>query len=131
MEASNLKASTDITAWIRYNADSGANYNQVFMSGQGSITASQSTSGGTEFDIGYYTYASTTDTGFSIIHNILDYSATDKHKSGLVRSDRASAGTEAFATRWANTSAITQVAIVASTGTWSAGCNFALYGVSA
>lgn len=126
---SDIKMSTDATVYIRYNSDTGSNYNQVFMSGQGSVTASQSANS-TRFDIGYYTYASTTDTGFNIEADILDYTATDKHKTAIVRSNRASAGTESFAARWASTSAITTIALIASTGTFSSGTKFALYGVT-
>jgi len=64
---------------------------------------------------------------------ILDYSATDKHKSGLWRVDAPSQdGTLAMASRYASTSAITSMKVFGSASkTFPAGSTFALYGVSA
>jgi hypothetical protein len=126
----NYKASTDITAYIRFNSDTGSNYSQTYLVGNGSA-AYAGQSSGTKFDIGYFTYASNSDTGYSMIVNVMDYTATDKHKTALIRSNRAGVGSETFATRWASTAAVTAISLTASTGTFSTGTSFALYGVSA
>jgi len=65
----------------------------------------------------------------NILH-AMDYSATDKHKTFLLRSDRAEAGTLAYAQRWAQTAAITSLAIVPETGLIGAGSTFALYAIA-
>jgi hypothetical protein len=61
----------------------------------------------------------------------MDYSATDKHKTVLVRSNAASTGVEAIAQRWASTAAITSILVFPSTGSWAAGGTFSLYGIVA
>jgi hypothetical protein len=68
-------------------------------------------------------------TAFSILQ-IMDYSATDKHKSALTRTTHTSQSVvEALASRWANTAAITSLAV--SGGTFNVGSTFALYGIVA
>ena len=108
---------------LRFNSDSGSNYNFVYMRGTGS--SAQSNSGTVTYEL--------IDTGaYDLCRvQIMDYSATDKHKSMLNRSDRSSARTVARACRWANTSAITTVSITGATGNFDAGSTFYLYGIEA
>jgi hypothetical protein len=61
----------------------------------------------------------------------MDYSATDKHKTYLSRSNNADNGTTALTGRWANTSAITTVAISSQTGSIRTGTSISLYGIVA
>jgi hypothetical protein len=63
---------------------------------------------------------------------IMDYSATDKHKSVLTRYDLAGLETHAHATRWANTAIITTLEIFGiDTETLAAGTTLSLYGIVA
>jgi len=65
----------------------------------------------------------------------MDYSATDKHKTVLVKrgvSDATGYSVGMEAGRWASTSAITSINIFDQSGdTFDAGSSFALYGVAA
>jgi hypothetical protein len=63
---------------------------------------------------------------------IMDYSATDKHKTLLVRWDTLRSGSVvlAQANRWANTAAITSVTVLQDSGTISAGSRIDLYGIA-
>ena len=61
--------------------------------------------------------------------NIMDYSATDKHKTYLSRSGGASAWIGMAAVRWANTNAINTVRLDLRGGTFLQGVSFALYGI--
>lgn len=115
---------------IRFNSDSGANYNLVTMYGNGSTTSSQNASNQTSGYMAWHGATSSTTASMDII-NIMDYSATDKHKSFLVRDDQPANGTQALAQRWASTSAITTILVKPNSATWSAGSTFALYGVAA
>lgn len=66
------------------------------------------------------------------IFQLMDYSATDKHKTILNRDNINTDGVVAQATRWANTAAITTIAITSFTGSsFVAGSTFALYGIEA
>lgn len=65
------------------------------------------------------------------IYQIMDYAQTDKHKSFLMREDDAASRTIAYAGRWANTAALTSIALTASSSTYPAGSTFSLYGIAA
>jgi hypothetical protein len=67
------------------------------------------------------------------VAQFMDYSATDKHKAILLRTQTASSPTEVVATsaRWASTSAITSIGLNFAAGTLSVGTTFSLYGIVA
>ena len=116
---------TSASLFVRFNNDTGANYTTARMyNSAGGATPVSDTYAPAE--IGYNT---TTNMG---IANIMDYSATDKHKTYLTRWGNAD-GTnyvQAYAARWANTAAITTVNIAPSTGQIASGSTFALYGIA-
>lgn len=63
---------------------------------------------------------------------IMDYSATDKHKTMLIRYDFGTLGwTAALASRYANTSAITSISLSPFTNQLAAGFRADLYGIVA
>ena len=66
------------------------------------------------------------------IWQLMDYSATDKHKSILGRNN-GNDGTQVYmtASRWASTSAITSVTASIGANTFNTGSTFSLYGVIA
>jgi hypothetical protein len=114
---------------MRFNADTGSNYPMVNMYGNGSTTTS-ATSNSAYFFIGY---GVTFDSGnrSSAIINVMDYSATDKHKAILIRDNNPGVATEAQAGRWANTAAVNSISCFFNFGAnWTTGTTFALYGVS-
>jgi len=121
---SGLGGSANIT--LRYNGDSGSNYSFVDMVGNGSSTSSSSGTG----TFAYGGAMTTSGQGNNIVQ-IMDYSATDKHKTSLARTSYATNYAIAYASRWANTSAITSVVVGASSGTFSSGHTLSLYGVIA
>jgi len=117
---------------IRLNGDSGSNYPYVVMKGDAIGAVSEL---GTTSAI-FATWNSTlANTPWTSVTQIMDYSATDKHKTALTRvsmtRETSSLYTAALATRWANTAAVTSVACSTSTGTYNAGTTFSLYGVIA
>ncbi len=114
-------------AFLRFNGDTGSNYNYVFMYGDGSSAVSSVTSSSTQGFIGNTDAAGINTT----ITQIMDYSATDKHKSYLARNGRAGGLVIATAGRWANTNAVTSMSVTVSTSTFAIGSTFSLYGVIA
>jgi hypothetical protein len=78
--------------------------------------------------IDFYASITTAFSNVTIVH-IMDYSATDKHKTVLSRANRASSGVDAIAGRWASTSAITSIKYFASGRTLDIGSTVALYGI--
>jgi hypothetical protein len=109
---------------VQFNGDSGSNYNQVDMGGTGSSTYSYSL---TNYDKAYSQTSMGTATKASYLFQISDFSATDKHKSFLIRGDRADSATSATAGRWASTSAITSILLYPGSGSYQAGGTFHLY----
>lgn len=115
---------------VRFNTDDGNNYSTVTMRGgadnstySASFTANgikpQNSAGGT---FSFFTL------------QIMDYSATDKHKTSLLRSGAGTSSatsTQAHSIRWANTAAITTVRCLAvDGGTYQSGSTFSLYGIA-
>jgi hypothetical protein len=131
----NVGGATAASSRMRFNADSGNNYNWVFMNGSGSSTTSSSQSNQNNLDVGAFIGLSATVGPYNLIAQIMDYSATDKHKTVLSRVNLTSdlyPGTTALAGRWASTSAITTVQLFPDSATnWIAGSRFDLYGVIA
>lgn len=111
--------------YLRFNADS-SNGTMVGMRGNGSGAASYTVSSM------FFSYAGgiSTTRGNGIVQ-ILDYSATDKHKTSLVRCDIQTLKTEAMANRWASTAAVTSVSLVCQSTPFAIGSTFSLYGVIA
>lgn len=112
---------------LRLNSDSGVNYSLIRMYGTGSGTGTGSSA--TETSI----YAGAIYSGFisQITINLMDYSATDKHKTALVRQDNNADTTMAVASRWASTTAVSSLACSLGSGNFTTGTSLSLYGVLA
>lgn len=112
----------------RFNADTGANYNNVIMGGDGSTAASTSAASVTSI-YGTGSIRTRNTSRFQSTLQVFDFATTDKHKSTLTRSDDAGQRTEALAGRWANTAAITSLTVFVSASNFAAGSVFSIYGV--
>lgn len=120
----NLLAASASNASVRINSDSASNYSRVFMLGSGSSATSTAQTTNTIFLMGN----SATDTTNGILQ-IMDYSATDKHKSCLQRSNQDYVFAQAV--RWADTSAVTALEIYKGANSFAVGSSFSLYGIAA
>jgi hypothetical protein len=120
--------STTLQGRIRLNSDTGANYQYQRMSGNGtSATGTQAATQTFGFVSGI---AQATTTGaLQMSINIMECSATNKHKTIISRADQAANGTDASVNRWISTAAVNSVQILTSTGNWAIGSTFALYGI--
>lgn len=117
-----MSASDNVDGNLEFNGDT-ANYTRVFIYATGGAVAS---SYGTDRQA----FVPRVDPGTFIAH-IMDYSATDKHKTTLITSNQASYLTYNQASRWANTAAVTSLRILPAVGSWNVGASFALYGLVA
>ncbi len=131
MSARGTRSATVDTVGMRFNGDSGSNYPGVLMFGSGSTAFSfAGTRTGINLDI--IPAASTASGTYgSTKSQIMDYSATDKHKTALTRYDTSVDGTGADANRWANTAAITSLTLYCANASFASGSTFSLYGISA
>jgi hypothetical protein len=116
---------------LQFNGDTGSNYSMVFAQGSGSGATSTSSTG-VEIITSQNNVGTALKTG---LVQIMDYSATDKHKTILGRTDGENSGTRltaALSARWANTSAITSLRVYDGNGSnYLTGSTFNLYGVIA
>ena len=113
---------------IRMNNDSGSNYAGVVMGADAGTVSS-----GAFTDSGHIAgYAINTGVVVNIV-DIMDYSATDKHKTVLSKHNTASDSRVRYATtRWANTAAVTSLTCRVDTGaSWNSSSTFTLYGIEA
>lgn len=111
---------------LRFNSDTGTNYSYVWANGNGSTTVSNSAASQNQMILTSATYL--TSVRNTNISQIMDYSATDKHKTVLTRGN-GEYGTEMRAGRWASTSAITSVTAICDGGSFDANSSFYLYGL--
>ena len=120
---------------IRYNSDSGNNYSDHFLQGDGSSASAGQVSGSsaTRSDLTNATGSATSTFGAGVI-DILDYKNTNKYKTtrGLTGIDQNGSGGVALGSGlWMSTSAITTIVIQVRGGTesFTEYSQFALYGI--
>ena len=122
----NTTSSTATYATMRLNSDTGSNYSVVVMYAQDNALSSSGT-----YDRLYESWLTMLPNSRAMaVTNIIDYSATNKHKNVLTRFNLTSntgpfLTTTASCGRWANTAAITSITL---DSTWNAGSTFNLYG---
>jgi hypothetical protein len=114
---------------MQMNSDTGSNYSTQRLQGNGSAASAATTSSQTSLRLNGFDDVITTFSNLVIIQ-IMDYSATDKHKTVLARNNTASLGVTAVAGRYASTSAITSVTLFPSSGSFQIDSTFSLYGIA-
>lgn len=119
--------STDI--WLRFNSDTGTNYSNTFLYGDGTSALSDRTTGSSRINQGLIDL-STTIPCFSAI-DIFSYAgSTNKTVLWSQSNDKNGSGAaEATVGLWRNTAAITTVTIQTSTSTFASGTTATLYGI--
>ncbi len=105
---------------IQFNNDTGSNYSIQFMFGTGTTKQGERYDAQTSIGIGAFQPKGVN------IHHIMDYSATDKHKTVLVRRDTDSY-TVVGVGRWASINAISSIKFNATNMT--SGTTLSLYGI--
>lgn len=118
-----LSTASTVSTYLRFNGDAGENYSWVTAQAQSSADSSAGTTNST-----FGGFGDTTVRGFGISH-IMDYSATDKHKSVLVKRGKPDSLVGVIAHRWANTAAITSITVFSPSNSYAAGSTFKLFGI--
>lgn len=118
---------------VKFNADTDYtnNYSRVCITGNGSSASSFSNSGAAN-PIGNHDLGALRPNGLLTAH-IMDYSATDKHKTILSRAGNAGNDVWAVTMRWASTTAITSITLSDDQGAGAgllAGNVISLYGIA-
>jgi hypothetical protein len=115
---------------LRFNSDSGTNYSYTVLTGNGSSAASARAANMTFAVLDYNASVRTGDYSTHITH-IQNYSNTSTYKTVLCRAN-TSTGVDASVNLWRNTSAITAIRVLLTTGvSFASGSTFTLYGIAA
>jgi hypothetical protein len=116
--------------YLKLNNDTSTIYNHIFMVGNGSTATSGSQSDRDETPITPNPGWNSSTVATTIVQ-LFDYAQTNKHKSGLTRSNNAALSVLANAIRYASTSAITEVTVRTVFGNnFASGSSFHLYGIA-
>jgi len=112
---------------MQVNSDTGTNYSQTVLAGNGTTATSARYSSNTFIYADYYAFNDTTNNKNTIIQ-FMNYANTSTYKTFLIRANNAAAGTDAIVGLWRSTSAINSITVYAATN-WVSGATFNLYGI--
>jgi hypothetical protein len=118
---------------MTFNSDTGSNYSDHYLYGNGSSAASGSGTNATKIRLwDYYGNGGTANIYGAGLVDILDYDNTNKFKTSrnLAGYDANGSG-EIFLSSglWRNTNAITSITLTAESGNYTQYSSFALYGI--
>lgn len=130
------EAATATDVMLRFNADTGNNYDRELLRGAGTTAAASEDIGQTHALIATLAGASATSglTGSGTIV-IPNYRDTNLHKTAtsfnVHKSSNSSSGTgiRCWGAAWRNTAAITSITLALTSGNYAAGTKFSLYGL--
>lgn len=129
--ATPLGSTSSSSIGLTMNGVTSSTYSRTLLEANGSSILSNA---GTSTSI-YWTnnYSDFGTVAAPLIINIMDYSATDKHKNVLIRSNNANAEVSMATGRWASTAAVTSFKLDVSAGAsgYIAGSTFELFGIVA
>jgi hypothetical protein len=116
--------------YLQYNSDTGSNYSNTTLRGNGTTASSTRGSNTTGARFSDSSSPTTTTSNTAIIH-IMNYANTTTYKTNISRSNNASTGIDAMVTLWRNTAAITSVKVYPASGNMATGTIATLYGIKA
>lgn len=116
---------------FQLNSDTGANYSNTWLSGDGSTATSARLSNRNFGYFGYYAYPPIGSNYNNIIGHFMNYSNATTNKTSLSRSNSAATGTDASVSLWRSTAAVTSLKLFFATNTIAVGSTFTLYGIAA
>lgn len=132
--AASLRAATQDTLKIRFNSDTGANYSNHALLGNGSSASAGSGTNTTNMECYQFPGTSYPSIFGAIIMDILDYSNTNKYKTlriltGTEPNSSTSCSVGLFSGSWRNTNAVTSVTLYMDSANIAQYSQFALYAV--
>ena len=118
--------------FVRLNGDTGSNYSNTRISGNGSVASSGRGSNSDQARITADTTAQSASTRQIVTINLMNYSNATTNKTFLSRYN-STGGTEAFVDLYRSTAAITSIQVKGfdATAIIESGATFTLYGIKA
>jgi len=128
------RASSDTTAVIRFNSDSGANYNNHRIYGNGSTVSADGNTNETRVLFLTINAAGAAVASYSpYIVDVIDYASTSKNKTAKAIGGKDNNNTDGYiflqSGSWRNTAAITTVELIDVISTFVNGSIISLYGI--
>ena len=131
--ARGTNAGSQVGGYLRINSDSGTNYSNHFLDGNGSSASAGAYTSETRFIFGQFAAATASSNFFGVgVLDILDYANTNKNKTGrcLTGTDQNGSGDIVLTSSlWMNTAAVNRLDITPTNGDWVQYSSFALYGI--
>lgn len=112
----------------RFNSDSGSNYSNTYLSGNGTSSLSNRFSNQTSVYLNYLGFPNAASTFSAQVIHVMNYSSTNMYKTFLSRSD-SSLGSDSVVGLWRSTSQITSITLYAG-DVFATDCTFSLYGIA-
>jgi hypothetical protein len=123
-------ASASAYSSIYFNTDNAStNYSRSYLFGSGSVAFSNRDSNTASFLA--IDYISSGTTANCHIYQINDYANTTTYKTLLARYNLINDGVGLYVGLWRSTAAINAITFVRSSGTYTAGSTYSLYGIEA
>jgi hypothetical protein len=116
-------SSADADFRLQFNGDTASNYSNTYINGNGS------TVGSGRDPVGTIGEGNTGDT--VVIANIMNYSNATTYKTTISRGNTSNKNVMARVMTWRSTSAINSIVANRSSGNFSTGSTFNLYGITA
>jgi hypothetical protein len=126
-----LHSTTNVAAQIRFNSDTGSNYSQHILRGNGSAVVASGQSGVSGPGVTIASNSGSGGVGASVI-DILDYTNTNKYKivkSFCGQNVNGDGNFRLYSGLWLNTTAISNINIIPNGGSFNEYTQFALYGI--
>jgi hypothetical protein len=128
-----IKGQINQNVYYKINGDTGSNFSQTQVYGNGTSAASSRESNRSDgIYLGGFLTNPMQSTGAQAIIHFMNYSNTTTNKTSLYRMDNAGVGTQAGVGLWRSTAAINQVSVTSSSANGIvSGTTFTLYGIAA
>jgi hypothetical protein len=114
---------------IVLNGDTGGNYSNTSLSGNGSAASSNRRTNQTGWILDWVGGITTNVSQYNSTTHIQDYSNSTTYKTALTRANSTDYGPDLMAFLWRSTAAITSVQVVPIANNLLAGSTFNLYGI--
>lgn len=122
---------TDANINIRINGDTGSNYSDTYLRGNGSTASSSRDTSQTLIYFSGTSVGVTSANRDNGIAHFMNYANTTTYKTVLHRYNQVGQMVLAEVGLWRNTAAITSISVIATAGNFDALSTFTLYGIKA
>jgi len=126
------QSTTNQDGYLRFNSDTGTNYSDTVVRGNGSTASSVRDTSAAGIDIGVMSNSANASGEFeTVIINIMNYANTTTNKTVIMRTNQTASIVNAIVGLWRSTAAINTVSLESrNSGSFAIGSTFSLYGIA-